>query len=468
MLEDANARTGTVGTSVIIISTIRSRLAEEHSPVDEEEEKAFRRQVATAFDAVARDADFQEDLRRRSAESSAPTATTERSEGEAARPRIAEDDATDHVTDPHHAELWRRAIKLPMYSVALAPLAVAGALCHHWYGCVNVPQWGALATGACLVIAWLNLSNDAWDAATGVDDSKPESVVRLLGGDESEDARKAAVNKVHAIALGCLALGAGGLCYAATQLAANATADVVYTVLAMLGAAVACRHMYQGPPFGSATRVGRAPVLCAFGPLATGVLPRARGGVPGVACGWACRRLRRCFSPGCSARRCWWVSRPPPSCSPRTSTRRRAIAPPGRSPQSSGSVRKAIDVLRGGVLFHHFLASFLAFNGWLPVMGAVGVLSPCRCPSARARSPLDTRMRRRCSFGPSTARRGGTWRTRRCSRWGAGWTRGWFGTGTGPGVGAGRAVRVRGGWGEGPGAPETAPVNGIIQKELNH
>ena len=123
-----------------------------------------------------------------------------------------------------------------MYSVALAPIAVAAALCHHWYGCVNVPQWGALATGACLVIAWLNLSNDAWDAATGVDDSKPESVVRLLGGDESEDARKAAVNKVHAVALGCLALGVGGLCYAATQLAANATADVVYTVLAMLGA----------------------------------------------------------------------------------------------------------------------------------------------------------------------------------------------------------------------------------------
>ena len=184
----------------------------EHSPVDEEEEKAFRQQVATAFDAVARDANFQEDLRRRSAESSESPGGESPGGGDA-----------ESVTQPTptRAELWRRAIKLPMYSVALAPLLVAGALCHHWYGCVNVPQWGALAGGACLVIAWLNLSNDAWDAATGVDDSKPESVVRLLGGDESEDARKAAVNKVHAVALGCLALGVGGLCYAATQLAAD-------------------------------------------------------------------------------------------------------------------------------------------------------------------------------------------------------------------------------------------------------
>ena len=55
---------------------------------------------------------------------------------------------------PTRATLWWRAIKLPMYSVALAPLAVAGALCHHWYGCVNVPQWGALTAGACLIIAW--------------------------------------------------------------------------------------------------------------------------------------------------------------------------------------------------------------------------------------------------------------------------------------------------------------------------
>ena len=108
--------------------------------VDEETEKAFRAQVATAFDAVAMDANFQDDLRRRS----------EESESEGGNP------GSRPVTTPAptRATLWWRAIKLPMYSVALAPLAVAGALCHHWYGCVNVPQWGALTAGACLIIAW--------------------------------------------------------------------------------------------------------------------------------------------------------------------------------------------------------------------------------------------------------------------------------------------------------------------------
>jgi 2-carboxy-1,4-naphthoquinone phytyltransferase len=101
-----------------------------------------------------------------------------------------------------------------------------------------------------------------------VDDTKPESVVRLLGGDVSEDARKAAVNKVHAIALGCLGLGALGLFYAAAAMAAGSTA---YTVLAMLGLAVFGGYAYQGPPFRlSYKRLGEPICFAAFGPLATG------------------------------------------------------------------------------------------------------------------------------------------------------------------------------------------------------
>jgi len=38
--------------------------------------------------------------------------------------------------EPSKAALWWRAIKLPIYSVNLVPLTVAGALCHHWYGCI--------------------------------------------------------------------------------------------------------------------------------------------------------------------------------------------------------------------------------------------------------------------------------------------------------------------------------------------
>ena len=101
-----------------------------------------------------------------------------------------------------------------------------------------------------------------------MDDTKPESVVRLLGGDVSEDARKAAVNKVHAIALGCLGLGAAGLYYAAAAMAAGSTA---YTVLAMLGLAVFGGYAYQGPPFRLSYKgLGEPICFAAFGPLATG------------------------------------------------------------------------------------------------------------------------------------------------------------------------------------------------------
>mgnify|MGYP004079032367 FL=1 len=101
-----------------------------------------------------------------------------------------------------------------------------------------------------------------------MDDTKPESVVRLLGGDVGEDARKAAVNKVHAIALGCLGLGAAGLYYAAAAMAAGSTA---YTVLAMLGLAVFGGYAYQGPPFRLSYKgLGEPICFAAFGPLATG------------------------------------------------------------------------------------------------------------------------------------------------------------------------------------------------------
>ena len=44
-----------------------------------------------------------------------------------------------------------------------------------------------------------------------------------------------------------------------------------------------------------------------------------------------------------------------------------------KSPVVRFGLPKCIDLLRRGVLFHHVLASLLAFNGWLPIMGAVGV-----------------------------------------------------------------------------------------------
>ena len=107
--------------------------------------------------------------------------------------------ATAPVDAPTTAQLWWRACKLPMYSVAWVPLACGAALAYCQFGVVNARQIAQLFLGSSLVIAWLNLTNDAFDSTTRVDESKPESVVRLLGGN---------ARLVHAIAWGALAGGA--------------------------------------------------------------------------------------------------------------------------------------------------------------------------------------------------------------------------------------------------------------------
>jgi 1,4-dihydroxy-2-naphthoate octaprenyltransferase len=199
------------------------------------------------------------------ASASATTDDDDEVQNEAALPNIRMSPVPDDVS---RATLWWRALKIPMYSVCVAPLVVAASLCHHWYGCVNASQFGLFALGGCLVIAWLNLSNDAWDAATGVDDDKemdgggkPESIVRLMGGDVH------AVNKVSLLAVGCLLSGIGALVMASTVDVAGVSSNV----LSMLGVAVLCGQAYQGPPFRMSYKgLGEPLCFAAFGPLATG------------------------------------------------------------------------------------------------------------------------------------------------------------------------------------------------------
>lgn len=75
-------------------------------------------------------------------------------------------------------------------------------------------------------------SNDAFDASTGVDQHKAESVVNLTG------------NRIGVLLLSKLFLLAG-LGLLGSSIAA--AADV--RVSAMLAAAIACGYVYQGPPF---------------------------------------------------------------------------------------------------------------------------------------------------------------------------------------------------------------------------
>lgn len=131
--------------------------------------------------------------------------------------------------------LYLAAAKPKMYAVALIPVAVGAAAAFASGGGVSgaasaaaatssksaaptvvVPASALLSalastslsflaratTGACLVVAWLNLSNDAFDHGTGVDNlgqGKPESVVSLVAGGKAWP--------VHAVALLCLVSG---------------------------------------------------------------------------------------------------------------------------------------------------------------------------------------------------------------------------------------------------------------------
>ena len=159
------------------------------------------------------------------------------------------------------SSLWWRCAKLPMYSVAIIPVLVAASSASY----LNLidPKIGAsamnltlrLLLGACSVIAWLNISNDAWDYQTGVDSGnrKPESIVNLLNG----DVKAAHVTSAFFLIAGVVTL---------LPLFANAPAVAPMALLLAIG----CGYAYQAPPLRLSYK-GLGEPLCftAFGPLAT-------------------------------------------------------------------------------------------------------------------------------------------------------------------------------------------------------
>ena len=277
--------------------------------------------------------------------------------------------------------LWWRALKLPMYSVAAAPLTTAAAMCHHWFGCVNAPQLGCLLGGACLVIAWLNLANDAWDFSTGVDANasggKPESVVRLLGGDAS--AARAALAAATACLLAGVCLIAKGVRYGLVVNGA-ATTNTLCAAGAMLAAAVALGHAYQGPPF-RLSYVGLGEPICfaAFGPLATGAfyLLLAAGVPRGSVWGGAASgtlSVASVLHPGVlGAAALTGLTTTAILFASHLHQEEGDRAAGKMSPIVRLGVPRAVDALRKGLIAHHVLALCLASLGLLPVMACVAV-----------------------------------------------------------------------------------------------
>jgi 1,4-dihydroxy-2-naphthoate octaprenyltransferase len=88
------------------------------------------------------------------------------------------------------------------------------------------------AVSGALLLPLCTCSNDAFDADTGVDQSKPESVVNLTGNRPA----------VLLLSKAFLAAGVGVLSWGISSAADPAVAP-------LLGAAICCGYLYQGPPF---------------------------------------------------------------------------------------------------------------------------------------------------------------------------------------------------------------------------
>lgn len=165
-------------------------------------------------------------------------------------------------------QLWKAAIKWPMYAVAVMPVLLAAGRRFGQGLPVRPGQLLLFLLAAVLLLAWENLANDVFDAETGVDtQGKPHSLVNLTGRP----------GRVALLANGSLLAG-----LALMALVAWRSSPVV------LGLVLACcglGYLYQGPPFRLGYR-GLGEPLCwlAFGPLATaaGLMALAPPGATGV------------------------------------------------------------------------------------------------------------------------------------------------------------------------------------------
>ena len=165
-------------------------------------------------------------------------------------------------------QLWKAAIKWPMYAVAVMPVLLAAGWTFGRSGQLRVGPLLGFLLAAVLLLAWENLSNDVFDHDTGIDAAgKPHSMVQLTG----RRSRVAGWANA-ALLLGLLLMG---------LVAWSSTPLVLALVLACCGVGYA----YQGPPLRLGYH-GLGEPLCwlAFGPLATAAallaLDPALGGVP--------------------------------------------------------------------------------------------------------------------------------------------------------------------------------------------
>ena len=151
---------------------------------------------------------------------------------------------TKQITNKN--KLWLAAIKPPIYSVAIVPIAVGTAVAFATTGLFNAQSFLTFLASAVLIIAWLNLSNDVFDAETGIDVNKAHSVVNLTGNK----------SLVFWVANVCLGVGTGGI-FALSWWQQDPTVAILVLLCCFLG------YTYQGPPF-RLGYLGLGEIICFF------------------------------------------------------------------------------------------------------------------------------------------------------------------------------------------------------------
>lgn len=158
---------------------------------------------------------------------------------------------TTNTISYSNRKLWLAAIKPPMYSVAIIPIWLGTLVAFAETQTLNGTIFLAFLISAILILAWMNLSNDVFDADTGIDKNKAHSLVNLTG------------NKLLIFWLANLFLGGG-----VVGLVAIAWLQQDLTVLGSILLACALGYTYQGPPFRLGYQ-GLGEIICFinFGPL---------------------------------------------------------------------------------------------------------------------------------------------------------------------------------------------------------
>ncbi|WP_036487910.1 2-carboxy-1,4-naphthoquinone phytyltransferase [Myxosarcina sp. GI1] len=145
-----------------------------------------------------------------------------------------------------NSQLWLAAIKPPIYSVAVVPIAVGTAMAYFDTRLFDVRAFGTFLAAAISILAWLNLTNDVFDSETGIDVNKAHSVVNLTGN-------KSLVFAIANIFLSCGLLGILALTWWQQD----------FTVLGLVSLCCLLGYAYQGPPFRWGY-LGLGEIICFF------------------------------------------------------------------------------------------------------------------------------------------------------------------------------------------------------------